>query len=151
MNVLTALKPKPKSAKKQFSTAVAKAVVSTGMVVLGVLYANSHSYATLNTDNPNPYGTSNDEQVMSIRPSAPKAPKTVFKKHADVCWTSSQTPKTKELPGHVIVQKKNGAAVYTADHETVSLAFNEALASIGYGEHADPKTLPFIRVVALCV
>jgi hypothetical protein len=86
-----------------------------------------------------------DQQVMDIREHAPNSPAGVLSAHEDDCWTSEQQPKA-ELPGAAIVQFKDGRTIYTKKHVLVDAAFNEALASIGFGD----KTSDKIDVIALC-
>lgn len=74
-----------------------------------------------------------------------EAPVSLLEKHRAECWTGSEKPKA-ELPGAAIVQFKDGRVVYTNKHALVDAAFNEVLASVGYGD----KISDLIDPIALC-
>jgi hypothetical protein len=83
-------------------------------------------------------------------PVLPGSPADVLNRHLAECWVSEQAPKA-ELPGAAIVVYPSGKAVYVNNKtpkgfKIVDIAFDEALAAIGYGD----KTTDEFDVVALC-
>ena len=84
------------------------------------------------------------------RPAPAGSPRALLEAHGDDCWTAGQAPKA-ELPGAAIVRwtrtGKPQAAEYVTKRGVVSSAFDEVLASAGFGDHEDERFI----VVALCV
>jgi hypothetical protein len=97
------------------------------------------------TDNM-PVQKATDAEVMAIRPHAEGSPAGVLARHEGECWRGTD-PALAPLPGAAILQMQGGAVKYTTKKDMVSSAFDEALASAGYGDHEDARFV----VVALCI
>lgn len=85
------------------------------------------------------------EDHSVVKPLSPGSPEYVFNQHKADCWNGTMEKKA-DFPGAAIIQWSNGMVQYTTVHWKVSAAFDEVLASIGYGD----KTTKKFDVIALC-
>lgn len=94
------------------------------------------------------YAPHQEGVVMPGEAKAPAkgTPDWVWAKHSDSCWRGADAPKA-DMPGAAILHMQGGKAVYTKDQAMVSSAFDEALASMGYGDHEDAR----FSVIAFCI
>lgn len=132
---------KPKTFKQAIAGSLTFSAMCLGGLVFGFLAVHWLTGGVGNmTMQPNHEGSS------AARPLSPGSPEYVLKQHQADCWTGNQEKKA-DLPGAAIIQwEKNGMVQYTTVHWKVSAAFNEALASIGYGDKVSHK----LDVIALC-
>lgn len=81
--------------------------------------------------------------VSDVRIPAPVTP---LQAHRGQCWTGDESPLA-ELPGAAVVRyAATGRVAYTRNPADVDAAFNEALASAGYGDTMSARLDP----IALC-